>query len=67
MQEFIDAINWALVTPILIIQGILLLIALIDWAKADNLNGSKWLWFWIIILLNTVGPIIYFVFGRRRS
>lgn len=67
MQEIIDAINWAIVTPILIIQGILILVALLDLAKAESTNGPKWLWVLIIVLVNTIGPIIYFILGRSRD
>ncbi|RDW17453.1 PLDc N-terminal domain-containing protein [Oceanobacillus chungangensis] len=67
MQEIIDSINWAIVTPILIIQGLLALVALLDLAKAESTNGSKWMWVFIIVLANTIGPIIYFIIGRSRD
>ncbi|PAV28127.1 transcriptional regulator [Virgibacillus profundi] len=66
MQEFFDAINWAVIAPVLVIQGILIIIAMIDWAKADNTNGPKWMWFFIIIFVNIFGPILYFIFGRSQ-
>ncbi|RDW20864.1 transcriptional regulator [Oceanobacillus arenosus] len=67
MQEIIETINWAIVTPILIIQAILIIVALIDLTKAESTNGPKWMWFFIILLVNTIGPIIYFIFGRSRD
>lgn len=67
MQELLSTINWAIITPFLVIQGILLIVALIDWAKADEFNGPKWMWFFIIVFVNTFGPILYFIFGRSKQ
>jgi uncharacterized membrane protein YqhA len=65
-MEILQEINWQLFAPLLFIQGILLLVAIIDWAKADEFRGPKWMWFFIIVLGNILGPVIYFIFGRRR-
>lgn len=68
MEEFISSINWALVFPFIIIQGILVIIAMIDWVKQkENTQGNRWIWLFVIIFLNTVGPIAYFIFGRRKD
>lgn len=67
MENILHSINWAIVAPLIIIQFILVIVALIDWAKVQNTNGSKWLWFIIIIFLNIIGPILYFLFGRRQQ
>ena len=66
MQAIIESINWSIVAPFIVIQGILMIVAILDWAKADDFRGARWLWFFIIVSLNTSGPIIYFIFGRRR-
>ncbi len=34
--------------------------------SAEQINGQKRLWN-LIVLINFVGPIAYFVFGRKRS
>ncbi|UJL47309.1 PLDc_N domain-containing protein [Virgibacillus sp. NKC19-16] len=67
MQEILNEINWAVIAPLLVIQGILLIVALIDWARADNTNGPKWMWFIIIVFLNIIGPVLYFIFGRSKD
>lgn len=67
MENILHSINWAIIAPLIIIQFILVIVALIDWAKVQNTNGSKWLWFIIIIFLNIIGPILYFLFGRRQQ
>lgn len=68
MQELFSSINWELLLPIFIIQGILLLIAIIDWIKnPEDIRGNRWVWFVVIVFVNIVGPILYFIFGRRRN
>ena len=57
-------INWALIAPILIIEAILLLVAIIDLVKVKETNGPKWLWALIIVLVSILGPVLYFIFGR---
>nr|WP_090238030.1 PLDc N-terminal domain-containing protein [Lentibacillus halodurans] len=60
-------INWAVIAPILVIQGILIIVAIIDLIRIDKTNGPKWMWGLIVILINIIGPIIYFIFGRRND
>ncbi|MFD1850471.1 PLD nuclease N-terminal domain-containing protein [Oceanobacillus bengalensis] len=67
MQEFLENINWGIIAPLFFIQGLLLIFAILDWAKADNFRGPKWMWFCIIVFINIVGPVVYFLFGRRRN
>lgn len=64
-MELLENVNVGLLIPILIVQLILLVIALINVIKADNTNGPKWVWVLIIVFINIIGPIVYFVFGRR--
>ncbi|WP_188207308.1 PLD nuclease N-terminal domain-containing protein [Alkalibacillus aidingensis] len=54
-----------LLLPIIILQFILIIIALIDLKRVEATRGPKWLWVLIIILGNLAGPIIYFIIGRR--
>lgn len=61
-----ESINFALIAPLFIIQLILMVVALIDLKRIHATNGSKWLWALIIIFVNTIGPIIYFIFGRKQ-
>ncbi|MFC5711794.1 PLD nuclease N-terminal domain-containing protein [Thalassorhabdus alkalitolerans] len=39
--------------------------ALADCLKRDKTNGPKWMWILIIIFVNILGPILYFVIGRK--
>ncbi len=62
--------NIGLIAPLLALQLILLILGLRDLIprKPDEVTGgSKWLWGIVIVLLNTLGPLAYFAFGRKRE
>ena len=61
-----ENVNFALIAPLLIIQLILLVVALVDLKRVHATNGPKWLWAIIIIFVNTIGPIVYFIAGRKH-
>ncbi|RSD26227.1 PLD nuclease N-terminal domain-containing protein [Mesobacillus subterraneus] len=65
-MELLESVNWALIAPLIIIQLILMAVALVDLIKNDKTNGPKWMWAIIILVVNIVGPILYFVIGRRN-
>ncbi|MFZ3577994.1 PLD nuclease N-terminal domain-containing protein [Virgibacillus sp. DJP39] len=65
MEELLNEINWAVIAPILIIQAILLTVALVDLVRISKTNGPKWVWLLVILFVNIIGPILYFIFGRR--
>lgn len=67
MEELLTEVNWGLITPLLVIWALLSIIALIDWVRTDETNGPKWLWLLIILFVSTLGPILYFVIGRRQN
>ncbi|TSJ66179.1 PLDc_N domain-containing protein [Allobacillus salarius] len=68
MEEGLTLIqeNLAILAPLFILQLILMVIALIDLAKNDEPKGPKWVWTLVIIFINIVGPIVYFIAGKRR-
>lgn len=53
-----------LIVPLLLIQLGLIIAALWDLIKREKTNGPKWLWVIIILFINYIGPILYFVVGR---
>ncbi|WP_198507814.1 PLD nuclease N-terminal domain-containing protein [Bacillus sp. FJAT-45037] len=70
MNEIIaelEQLNMAVILPFLIIQLILMIIALFDWFRIEKTNGPKWMWLFIIVFVNIIGPILYFVIGRRQE
>jgi membrane protein DedA with SNARE-associated domain len=66
-MEFLETINWALIVPIIIIDLILVIAALLDLSRTEETKGPKWMWALIIIIVNLLGPIIYFIVGRRND
>jgi hypothetical protein len=59
----------ALVAPIIVIQLGLMIAALIDLERDERRvrGGSKLVWALVIVFVNLVGPILYFVAGREES
>jgi hypothetical protein len=58
-----------LLTPVLLVQLGLLVFALRDLLRPERRvrGDSKLVWGVIIVLLNIVGPILYFVVGREED
>ncbi|MBN6885673.1 membrane-anchored protein YejM (alkaline phosphatase superfamily) [Cytobacillus horneckiae] len=56
-----------MVMPIILIQLILMVIAIIDIVRNEHTKGPKWLWILAVIFINIIGPIVYFIFGRRTE
>jgi hypothetical protein len=59
----------ALVAPIIIIQLGLMIAALIDLERDERRvrGGSKLVWALVIVFINILGPILYFVAGREEA
>jgi len=51
--------------PILILQLALMIFALVDLIRRERTKGPKWLWAVIIVVVNLIGPILYFIIGRE--
>ncbi|MGE6489696.1 PLD nuclease N-terminal domain-containing protein [Paenisporosarcina sp. NPDC076898] len=66
-MEALQGLSWGIIAPLFIIQFILLIIALIDLTKIHQTNGPKWVWALVIIFINIVGPIAYFIAGRKQA
>lgn len=66
-MEALNDIPWGLIAPILGLQAILIIVAFIDLFRIPATNGSKWVWALIIVLGNLLGPILYFILGRKSE
>ena len=62
-----ESIPWMLILPLVIIQLIIMVVAIIDLIRVKNTNGPKWMWALIIVLTNIIGSIVYFIVGRRNE
>lgn len=60
-------IPWALVAPLLVLQLVLALVAIIDIVRIHETRGPKWMWVLISLFVNTLGPIAYFIIGRKSQ
>jgi hypothetical protein len=56
-----------LLIPILIIQYALVIAAIIDLSRQEKIRGPKMVWVLVILLVNFIGPILYFVIGRDEG
>ena len=56
-----------LLIPLILIQLGLLIAALIDLSKRENIRGPKWMWVLVILFINIIGPIVYFILGREEE
>jgi hypothetical protein len=52
--------------PIILLQLILVIAALVDLLRRERTRGPKWAWLLIILFVNLLGPIVYFMLGREE-
>ena len=56
-----------LIIPLVLVQLGLMAFALYDLVRRERVKGgSKWLWGIIIVVVNIIGPVLYFVLGREE-
>ena len=52
--------------PLFVIQLALMVIALVDLFKRENMkSNTRLVWVFVIILINVIGPIVYLLAGRK--
>jgi hypothetical protein len=56
-----------LLIPVILIELGLMITALVDLIRRAQTRGPKWVWALVILLVNFIGPIIYFVAGRKEE
>jgi Phospholipase_D-nuclease N-terminal len=71
MKLELSQVDWAslvpVIAPIILIQLILVGVSIIDLVRIEKANGPKWVWALVILFVNIIGPILYFVIGRRND
>ena len=65
-MEQLANINWALIAPLIIVQVILAIVALIDIARIHATNGPKWVWVLLFYLLIRLGQLFTSFLGGKR-
>lgn len=63
-EKFIQLLPF--IIPLIILQLILMMVALVDLSRRERTRGPKWVWALVIILGELIGPIVYFIFGREE-
>ncbi|MBD8520236.1 PLD nuclease N-terminal domain-containing protein [Lysinibacillus fusiformis] len=65
----ISQLDWASILPILLpfllVGFMLILIALFDLYRHRNRREHVLMWTIIILFFNTIGPVLYFMIGRK--
>ncbi|HOP95617.1 MAG TPA: PLD nuclease N-terminal domain-containing protein [Dictyoglomaceae bacterium] len=54
--------------PLVIIQVIFQILSLVDLFKRqkEEIRGEKILWVFVILLMGILGPVLYFLLGRKQ-
>jgi len=57
----------ALIVPLAVIELVMKIIALTDvWKRKDIESEVRWGWTIVIVLVSTIGWLVYFIAGRKR-
>ena len=56
-----------LLIPLFLIQISLIIAALVNLRKQERVRGSRLMWVFVILFINMIGPIIYFLAGREEE
>lgn len=67
MMEELAKVPWAVIAPLIVVQFILMIVALVDLRKIHATNGPKILWVFLILFTSYLGSIAYFIVGRKQS
>ena len=61
------SVPWGLVAPLIVIQFVLGIVAVVDIVRSPETNGPKWVWIVVSLFISMLGPIAYFIFGRKNG
>lgn len=60
--------NLPIFIPLIILEVILMIVAVRDVLKSSSFRfGNKIAWLIFVVVIQIIGPVIYFVFGRRND
>lgn len=66
-DSLMEISNWELLIPLIILDLILKIIALVDFLRYRKIREIPFVWLFVILLINIFGPVIYFIIGRRDT
>lgn len=62
-------VDWSgmllLMLPLVLLNALLVVFTLVDWYKRRDQIETPYVWLAVILLVQTLGPILYLVIGRR--
>ena len=61
------SVPWGLVAPLIVIQFVLGIVAVVDIVRSPETNGPKWVWIVVSLFISMLGPIAYFILGRKNG
>ena len=65
-QTLVDLLPFLI--PLIIVELALLVFALVDLMKRSQMSqNTRIVWMLVIIFINIIGPIVYFIFGRKEQ
>jgi len=64
MSQFYNL--WPYLLPIVLLQLALLTAALLDLWRRPRTRGPRWVWLIVIVGVNLIGPLVYFIWGREE-
>jgi uncharacterized membrane protein YhaH (DUF805 family) len=64
MEQILEYLPF--IIPVIVIQLALLVFALADLVRRERTRGPKVVWALIIVFVNIIGPILYFLLGREE-
>ncbi|MBU8598195.1 PLD nuclease N-terminal domain-containing protein [Shouchella clausii] len=64
--DFAD-VPWGLLAPVIILNLILVIVALVDYVKQAKTTGAHPFWIPLILFVSFLGPVMYLIFGRRNQ
>jgi hypothetical protein len=66
MEKFMEYLPFLL--PLFILELILALAAVVHILRHNKFRfGNKWLWIPIVLLIQIIGPVLYFAIGRGED
>lgn len=60
-----DSTTIAVLMPVIVLQIALQVYALYDLSKNWRANNNGWVWVGVIVLGSLLGPLVYFIVGRK--
>jgi hypothetical protein len=65
LEQLIEFLPYLI--PVILLELILLIVAVVDLIRRENVRYlPKWAWALIVVFIQIIGPIVYFIIGREE-